>query len=151
MTSDPSLEGPLQVHLEVPLSKTFTVKSPEEQSQYFTIVDQYRFQYATGFSGSAVLSSNGSMELEHCLEEFEVGYYCAEEADTQRLSGKNGHAVKIDYTDGLLSAAGEMEQYTVTKTDASGVRHTTVHTSEAVVEEASSSLIPEPEESSLSE
>ena len=58
---------------------------------------------------------------------------------------------KIDYTDGLLSAAGEMEQYTVTKTDASGVRHTTVHTAEAVVEEASSSLIPEPEESSLSE
>lgn len=96
------------------------MKSPEEQSQYFTIVDQYRFQYATGFSGSAVLSSNGSMKLEQCLEEFEVGYYCAEEADTQRLSGKNGHSVKIDYINGLLSAAGEMEQYTVTKTDASG-------------------------------
>lgn len=139
--------SPVEAFCDVPVSETFRIKVPEGRKGELHIVDKYRFQYVENFTGEAVLSSDGTIQIDSAEpdSEIEAGFYSSATGDELcEISGKASQSVKLNLKQKSLKAEGLLGEYTVTVKDENDNEIVSVHTAEE-------SSVKEPLNSSMGE
>lgn len=114
--------SPLYAVIVVPASETYKVETSSlQEPTTFRIADKYRYQLVDGFSGTAELYSDGSMDLIGNLQDLKIKCFRAKDEYVQFLTGNGSESVRVNFEDDKLIASGMEEAYVVGWIDESGL------------------------------
>lgn len=112
--------SPVLAYADVPLSKTFTMETPEGMQQAFSVADKFRYQCIENFSGTAELCGEGTMNLIGNLDDFTATCFFPGDGLTRTISGEGTQSVILDFAGDEVLANGMAGNYTLQVTDEAG-------------------------------